>query len=183
MTLDLKKLFAASGELDKKFVDVLLKAIRDGYIKEFDYLKFKKSVQAMGEMNMDEATSYKSAFATASTMGLNKEKLLKTANHYITLLEKERTHFADALKNQRSERISGRISAIDEMKKKIELNKQKIASLEKENAVFQSKIDGADDIIQKEKDKIEDIKNKFVKAYDYLEATINKDIENIDKYI
>lgn len=183
MTLDLKKLFGANTALDKKFVDVLLKAIKDGYIKEFDYLKFKKSVQTLGQMDMDEETSYKSAFATASTIGLNKEKLLKTANHYLSLLEKERNHFADALKNQRSERISGRISAIDEMKLKIESNKQKIASLEKENAVFQSKIDGADGVIQKEKDKIEDIKNKFVKAYDYLEDIINKDIEKIDKYI
>lgn len=164
-------------------MDVLLKAIKEGNINEFDYLKFKQSVISLTDMNIDEDTSFKSAFATASTIGLNKEKLLKTADHYLKLLERERDHFADALKNQRSERISGRITGVSEMKEKLKLNLQKIEALQKENEIIQSKIDGADDLIQKEKDKIEEIKDKFVSAYSFLENTIKQDIEKIDKYI
>lgn len=183
MALDLTKIFRLDGELDKKSVSALAKALRANPIKEFDYLKFMQSVQTLKEMDMDDATSIKSAFATASTMGLSKEKLIRTANHYLKVLSKEREHFAVALKNQRTERVSSKLNEVELMKKEIQTHKKKIDQLNKEILAYQKKVDGADKVIAGEKAKIETIKNNFVQTHDHFENVIQNDLNLINKYL
>ncbi|GLR16063.1 hypothetical protein [Portibacter lacus] len=183
MNIDLNKIFNTSSELDKKFVDALLRAIKNNAIKEFDYLKFMHSVKSMQEMNMDVDTSYKSAFATAQTIGLTKEKLLKTANHYKIVLNKEREHFADALKNQRSEKISGKLEEVEILKNKILEYEEKMKQMNKEIAIYQKKIAGADSAIEKEKEKIETIKNNFVSSFEHFAEVLDHDIDSINNLL
>lgn len=184
MNIDLNKIFdTTSSELDKKFVDALLRAIKNGAIKDFDYLKFMYSVKSMQDLNMDQDTSFKSAFATAQTMGLTKDKLLKTAQHYQNILSKEREHFAEALKKQKAEKISAKAAEVEKLKEVIIQHQQKIEQLKKEMAAYQKKIDGADAVIEKEKAKIETIKNNFVNSYDHFEKVINEDIETIQNLL
>jgi len=183
MTIDLNKIFNTNPDLEKKFVDAFLRAIKNNAIKEFDYLKFMYSVKSMQDMNMDTDTSFKSAFATAQTMGLTKDKLLKTANHYKVVLAKEREHFADALKNQRSEKISGKLEEAEMLKNKILEYEAKMKQMQKEISAYQKKIEGADKAIEKEKQKIETIKNGFVNSYDHFEEVITSDIKTIDNLL
>ncbi|WP_235297004.1 hypothetical protein [Portibacter marinus] len=183
MNIDLNKIFETNGELDKKFVDALLRAIKNNAIKEFDYLKFMHSVKSMQDLNMDIDTSYKSAFATAQTIGLTKEKLLKTATHYVNVLRKEREHFADALKNQRSEKISGKLEEAEVLRNKINEYEEKMKQMEKEIAIYKKKIQGTDAAIEKEKQKIETIKNNFVTSYDHFEGVLKSDIDSINNLL
>ena len=76
MTLNLKELFSSTDDSNEKVLMKLLAAIKDGQSDQFDYLKFKMSHQALLKMGMDESTAAKSAFLTASTMGITKENLL-----------------------------------------------------------------------------------------------------------
>lgn len=179
MNIDLSKIFNPEQDLDKKFVDAMIRAIKGGAIKEFDYLKFMYSVKAMQDLDMDIATSFKSAFATAQIMGLTKEKLLNTALHYQNILHKEREHFAEALKKQRAEKISGKLTEVEMLKQKIKEYEEKIKLMQKELIGYQKKIDGADLAIEKEKEKIESIKNNFVNSYDHFAKVIENDIESI----
>ncbi len=183
MNIDLNKIFNTNSELDKKFVDALLRAVKNNAIKEFDYLKFMFSVKSMQDMNMDIDTSFKSAFATAQTIGLTKEKLLQTTEHYKNVLNKEREHFADALKNQRTEKISGKLAEVEELKKRLVEYETKIKQMQKEIALFQKKIEGADAEIQNEKEKIETIKNNFVTSFEHFEKVIEEDINSIKNFI
>lgn len=180
MAIDLNKIFKTNPDLDKKFVDALIRAVKSNAIKDFDYLKFMHSVNSMVAMDMDKDTSFKSAFATAQTMGLTKDKLLKTANHYKNVLNKEREHFADALKKQRTEKISGKLEEVELLKNKIVEYEAKMKQMQKEIDAYQKKISGADAAIQKEKQKIETIKNNFVTSYDHFENIIEDDINNIN---
>ena len=179
MNIDLKKIFSSDAELDKKFEDALIRAIKNNAIKEFDYLKFMYSVKSMQDMDMEKNTSFKSAYATARTMGLTKEKLLQTAGHYKNVLSKEREHFADALKKQRAEKIAGKVKEVEKLKKVIVQHEEKIKQLKKEMAAYQKKINGADAAIEKEKQKIASIKNNFVNSYDHFAKVIDEDIETI----
>ena len=120
MPTDLKDLFPKTIDLDTKSVQALLSALaktHDGV--SFDYLKFKESVRSLIKMEMDVSISYKSAFATAATMGLTKESLLKSAQKYIYALETERENFASALLNQRSIKVEGRRSEVKDLEQKI----------------------------------------------------------------
>ena len=76
MQSKLKSIFGNHHGLDERSINVLTKALENANLPGFDYLEFKQSLAALTQMNMDEAMAIKSAFATASTMGLTKEKLL-----------------------------------------------------------------------------------------------------------
>lgn len=183
MVIDLNKIFDTNSDLDKKFVDALLRAVKNNALKDFDYLKFMHSVKSMQDLKMDKDTSFKSAYATAQTIGLTKEKLLKTANHYKNVLNKERDHFADALKNQRTEKVSGKLAEVEALKGKIIEYEGKIKQMQKEMAAYQKKIAGADAVIEKEKEKIATIKDNFVRSFAHFEVILEEDIKSINNLL
>ena len=98
---------------DQKSINFLSSAIEKNSLKGFDYIEFKKSLKAMQDMNLDSTTAIKSAFATASTMGLTKERLLHSIQHYKNVLSKEKSQFDDALKKQVDSRIRKKQPHID----------------------------------------------------------------------
>jgi chromosome segregation ATPase len=184
MTIDLRDLFEANqSELSKKFIDALLKAMKSKAIKEFDYLKFKHSVKSLSELNLDESTAFKSAFTTASTLGLTKEKLVRTANHYGNVLDKEKLQFAEAMKNQLNEKVSKKLEEAERLKQKTEEYKLKIEKMKADMAAYQKKIQNVDTEIEKAKVKIEATRKNFMDAYELFKQTIEKDINLIDEYL
>ncbi len=184
MTTDLRDLFQGIRGLDEKSTTALLSALKNNYDNgSFDYLKFKQSVISLLKMNMDIPTSYKSAYATASTMGLTKETLAKSVDRYIYALERERESFAEALLKQKDIKVDGRRSEVDDLKKKIEDHKYKIKELEREIDIFQNRIDTVDQDVDAAQAKIDDTKEKFLHVYDALTLEIKTDKEKISKYL
>jgi len=179
--IDLKELFPHGEAASEKLYKTLLKAIADAHIKEFDYLKFKQSVSNMIEMGMDEATSIKSAFTTASTMGLTKDKLLKTAFHYQSSLTKEKEKFAQALKNKIAKDIDGKRVEAKKFVDEIASHKSKIAQLEKEIGIYQKKVDSVESVVAKAKEKIDATRDSFKTTFDDLYSQIENDVERIEE--
>ncbi len=87
---------AVDNEKDDKIIDTLLAAIEKNNLGGFDYLEFRQSLKGLEKIVVDEATRYKSAFATASTMGVTMDRLVETADYYAKILDKERDHFVKA---------------------------------------------------------------------------------------
>ena len=184
MQTDLKDLFPEAKELDQKSLNALLAAVKNNYSNgSFDYLKFKQSIISLGKMHMDESTSFKSAFATAQTMGLSKESLIKSANKYIYALEGERESFAEALLKQKEVKVDGRRSEVDDLHKKIEQHREKIKQLEREIDIFQNRIDTVDQDVDAANAKIKGTKERFLSVYEVITRSIKSDIELITKYL
>lgn len=87
------------GNVDQTILDTLFKSLSDNNLQGFDYFEYKQSLKTLRGM-LDEQTAFKSAFATAATMGITKEKLLETANFYVKVLEKEKEKFDEAARSQ-----------------------------------------------------------------------------------
>jgi chromosome segregation ATPase len=184
MIIDLEELFASPQKLDEKSSRALIRALKSKHNDStFDYIKFKQSVEALKNLDMDVATAYKSAFATAMTMGLTKDTLLKSANGYAQVLEYEKESFAQALKGQIDEKIQGRREEVNKLAQKIEDHKRKIQELEREISIFQNRIDNVDQDVESANAKIEETKAKFLEAYDVLNTHITEDIDLIKEYI
>ncbi|MBK7338395.1 MAG: hypothetical protein IPJ00_20570 [Saprospirales bacterium] len=61
----------------------MIKALEKSNLPGFDYIEYKQSLASLAEMvELDERTRYKSALASAMAFGLNKDKLLGSADHY-----------------------------------------------------------------------------------------------------
>ena len=180
MTIDLKQLFKISDELDERMINQLLKALKDGSSTNFDYIRFKQSVNALSEMNMDEATSIKSAFSTAATMGFTKDELIKSAYNYTQILKKEREEFATALKNQIELNVTGKLQEIEDVKAQISSNEKKMEQLQKENEILGQKIGIIEDQVSKSKEKIDHTKSEFLLVYEAFESKIGEDISRFE---
>ena len=183
MTNNLNNLFGTNHGLDEKSISFLTNALQAANLPGFDYLEFKQSLNALSEMHFDEEMSFKSAFATATTVGLTKAKLLETANHYKAIIEKEKEKFDAALKNQQQERIDKKKEEQQKLSDKIIEHRATIMKLQEEMAAFEKTITVINKDIASDSEKLEQQKAKFEMAHTSTINQMNKDIDGIQKYI
>jgi len=171
------------GKVTTKFMEILLAAMDKNNLDGFDYLEFKQSLKSLEKMPMDEATRYKSAFAMAKTMGATPEQLIKTAGHYVSILQQEEKKFGQALTAQRSKQIGGRESHIKKMEAGIQQKAEHIKKLTQEIEADQKKLAQVKSEISGAVVKVETTKNNFIASFNSLVAQIQQDIDNMKQYL
>ena len=183
MQNDLKMVFGNQGSTDEKSLDFLTKALEKNNLKGFDYLEFKLSLARLANMNMAEDMAIKSAFATASTVGLTKEILVSSAQHYKQILAKEKEQFQVAMQNQLNKKVRGKKQEVEKMRSQIEDWKRQIEQLQNQIIKSQATIDGADQQIKHEMEKIENTKQSFENTHQSILSQIEHDLGNIQNYL
>jgi len=171
------------GVIDAKIVEKLLQAIEKNNIDGFDYLEYKKSLKALEKMPMDEATKYRSAFATASTMGVTLDKLLETTKFYIGVLDKENDQFVNAFKSQFNDKVSGREREIAQFESIIKEKSEEIKKLTEEISKHQQQISSLKIQLEESNNKINKTQNDFKLSYDHLKSQFEGDIVKMQKYL
>ncbi|MHA7058708.1 hypothetical protein ACWGOQ_0015895 [Aquimarina sp. M1] len=174
---------SSEGVLDTKIVEKLLQAIEKNNLDGFDYLEYKKSLKALEKMPMDEATKYRSAFATAATMGVTLDKLLQTTNFYIGVLDKENEQFLGAFKNQFDSKVSGREREIAQFESIIKEKSEEIKKLTEEIAKHQQQIGDLKTKVEESNSKINKTQNDFKVSYHHLKVQFEEDIVKMKKYL
>jgi predicted phage tail protein len=183
MNNDLKKIFGTTHGLDVKSVEFLTNALEKNNLPGFDYLEFKLSLARLQEMNLPEETAFKSAYATASTVGLTKDKLVTTAQHYKQVLVNEKEQFDKALNNQLQKRVKSKQQEVGKLKTQIQAWKAQMEKLQNQIAKSQATIDTADDHIGAEMKKIEATKEHFEHTHQSILNQIDLDLQHIQGYL
>jgi hypothetical protein len=183
MTINLKELFSLHGELNERAYMSLLTAINEGQSADFDYLKFKASYKSLFEMGMDESTAAKSAFVTASTMGITKDKLLTSVQQYKNIMTREREKFAEALKHQIAQNIDAKTIEIQNLEKRAEDNLRKIEALKREEEIIKQEIQKLDTLRQEATDRINTTRDGFKSTFDLLYSEIEQDHKLYDNIL
>lgn len=181
--MKISQLLRLEGTIDQKSVDFLENAMVKQTQPGFDYLKFKQSIEQLAGLKLGEPTSLKSAFATASTMGVTKDSLLQSARHYLTILGDEKKQFDQALNNQVQQRIDSRKDELLKLQQHIEDHKRQIAKLEKQILEFQEKILRSDEEVAEAKASIDQTKMKFESTYQQFVSAIEKDMTAIQQHL
>ncbi|MEL7268405.1 MAG: hypothetical protein AAGL34_02380 [Bacteroidota bacterium] len=171
------------GIIDSKIIEKLLHAVEKNNLDGFDYLEYKKSLKALEKIPMDEATRYRSAFATASTMDVTLNKLLETTNFYLGVLEKENEQFLSALKNQFNAKVSGGQQEISKFQSLVKEKSAQIKKLTEEIAKFQEQISTMEQEVEESNAKIEKTQNDFKRTYLHLRGQFETDKEKMQKYL
>lgn len=179
--MKISQLLGLGSSTDQKSVDFLENAMVKQTQPGFDYLKFKQSVEQLAGLKLDLPTSLKSAFVTASTMGVTKDSLLQSARHYLTILGDEKKQFDQALNNQVQQRIDSKKEELLQLQQQIEDHKRQIAKLEKQILEFQDKIARSDEGVAEAKASIEQTKTKFENTYQQFVSAIELDITAIQQ--
>jgi len=179
--MKISQLLGLGSSTDQKSVDFLENAMIKETQPGFDYLKFKQSVDQLAGLKLDVPTSLKSAFMTASTIGVTKDSLLQSARHYLTILGDEKKQFDQALNNQVQQRIDSKKAELAQLQKQIEDHKRQIVTLEKQIVEFQGQIARSDEGVAEAKASIEQTKTKFENTYQQFVSAIELDITAIQQ--
>ena len=81
-------LFGENHGLDDKSIEFISKAIEKANLPGFDYLEFRMAVDNLKKMDLDEATSFKSAFA-----------ILVRVNESISYVSRHQSHQLNSEEN------------------------------------------------------------------------------------
>lgn len=177
-----KSLFSAEG-LDDRSLEFLIAALEKNNLPGFDYFEFKRAVHNLLLMELDETIAFKSAFTTAATLGVTKEKLIETAGYYRNLVSKEKEHFDNALENQNVVKVTGKQADIKRLRDQIERHKAEIVRLQDEMADYLNQINLAETAVKAESEKLEKAKSAFERTHQAVLLQMDKDVENLHKYL
>lgn len=119
-----------SGNVNDRFVKVLMEAMEAANLPGFDYLEYKKSLQNLKKMNFTDSVRYQTAFATAQSMGVTPQQLQDSAQHYLNTLNAEQKKFSVALAGQRAQQISDKESQLKQIDAEVQRQEAKIKELQ-----------------------------------------------------
>ena len=166
-----------------KFVNILLEAIEKNNIEGFDYLEYKQSLQSLSKIQMDEATQFKSAFAMASTMGVDKKKLVTSVKRYISVLKEEESKFNIALENQKKQRVNKRQGDLQLLQSEIADKEKQIELLNKQIEKSKQKLSTINNAISGAESKMLETRSSFYGSYQVVFSQMESDLKKINQYL
>lgn len=171
------------GQVQDKFLEVLFGALESNNQEGFDYLEFKDFLRSLANVPMDDSTRYKSAFATAQTMGATKEKILTSAQGYVQLLAKEESKFLEALNGQRDKNLTGKQNDIKKLEQTIQDKQAQIEKLKLDLEEHRKQIGTLESEINVASDKLGQTASDFEATYKTLVSQIQTDVKNIESHL
>lgn len=174
------QLFDELNQHDLKSLAHLSAAIENKNLKQFDYFEFKQSIHELRNL-LDEPTAMKSAFVTAKQVGMTKDNLLESIQHYLRVLSQEKAKFDAALQNQVVERVNKKREEKKKLANHVAAIQQKIKELEAQITEAQMKIDKNDDEVEAAQTKINDTQERFNEAYIAFADALQKDYDTFNK--
>lgn len=140
-----------------------------------DYFEFKQMKNAMN-MIPDETLQYQSAFAGIKISGINKEKLLSTAEEYIKVVDKEIKEFEEGYNTVYNQKVGTKKTLVENKTNEIQKLTETIQKLSEE--VNQLNIEIFTDIKDLDSDK-----EAFLSVGLQYKEEIKQEIEKIKQYI
>jgi hypothetical protein len=171
------------GKVQEKFLEVLFDALEANNQEGFDYMEFKDFLRSLANVPMDDGTRYKSAFATAQTMGATKDKILTSAQQYVVILSKEETKFQEALSSQRDRNLTGKQDEIKQLEQTIKNKEAEIEKLKSDLEGHRQQIGNLEKEINSASEKLTQTANDFAATYQALLGQIQLDVKNIESHL
>lgn len=164
---------APSG--DSRFSAHFDRLFADANIPGPDYYEFARMIVAM-RVIPDERSRYAAAFAGLQVQGLDKDRLLTTANEYLRLLAADADAFQKTVGSALQEKVHGKAAEIEE-------KTQRIQALSQEIVALQSQIGAMQNEIRENQERLDAGRNAYVAESESRRRQIQADIEKINQYI
>lgn len=171
------------GIVDNKIVEKLLQKVGEHNLEGFDYFEYKQSLKALDKMPMDEATKYRSAFATAATMGISVQHLLDSATFYLEVLQQQDENFQKEADQKKQKQVNQKEAEATRLEKQIEDYQEKIKQLQEKIKRNQIRIEEIKREVKIDKVAIDKERNNFLASFNFLRSQFVDDIAKMKKYL
>ncbi|MCB0523632.1 MAG: hypothetical protein KDC86_03835 [Saprospiraceae bacterium] len=164
-------------------MEVLASALEKNNQEGFDYFEFRQSLINLSKMPMDEATRFKSAFATAQTMGVSAAQLVESVKFYLNVLANEHARFNEAHAQQRVRLIGNREEELKKLEALIQQKTAQIEQLKQEIAQHQKNRETIHGQIGDATLKIEKTKADFDATISSVNGQLEEDMKLIQQHL
>ncbi|MGH1336375.1 MAG: hypothetical protein ACRBFS_09630 [Aureispira sp.] len=171
------------GAVDNKIVEELLQKVGESNLDGFDYFEYKQSLKALDKMPMDEATKYRSAFATASTMGVTLQQLLESVDFYLQVLDQQDDNFQKDVDKRKRKQVDQKETETTKLKQQIDNYEDQIKRLKEKIIKNQTRIEELQREVKIDKVKIDKERNNFVASFSFLRSQFTDDVAKMKKYL
>jgi hypothetical protein len=160
---------------EQRFAGYFDKLFSDANIPGPDYYEFTRMIGAMQAMP-DERARYAAAFAGLQVQGLDREKLLSTANEYLRVLTTDADQFQKTVDTALQEKVHSRSTEAEEKGRRIQELSQEMAALQQQIGALQQEVAA-------NKEKLEASRNGYAVESERRRQQILTDIGKIKEFI
>jgi len=160
---------------DQRFAGYFDKLFSDANIPGPDYYEFARMIVAMQAIP-DERARYAAAFAGLQVQGLDKDKLLSTANEYLRVLATDADQFQKTVDTAMQEKVRRRSAEAEEKSRRIEALTKEILELQQQIGALQKEVEEA-------KEKLDVSSSGYTAESERRKQQILADIEKIKQFI
>jgi hypothetical protein len=160
---------------EQRFAAYFDKLFGDANIPGPDYYEFARMIGAM-QMIADDRARYAAAFAGLQVQGLDKEKLLTTANEYLRVLSTDADQFRKTVDTALQEKVHRRNAEAEEKSRRIQALSQEILDLQQQIGALKQEI-------AESREKLDVSSNGYAAESDRRRQQVLVDIERIKQYL
>jgi DNA repair exonuclease SbcCD ATPase subunit len=173
--------FAAKedAEIKKQLASALEQANQAGY----DYFEFAQAVDAQAAIIPAEAVRFQASFAAAATMGTTVDKLLGSAQFYLSILKGKEDEFNKTVEQHMAEAVTSREKELTQYDGDMQAKAEQIKKLTEEINALQQKKTSIINEVSASKSQIEQVRNNFSATMRVFVDKINADIGKIQQYL
>lgn len=164
-----------TGQPDQRFTEYFDKLFSEANIPGPDYYEFSRMITAMQSIP-DERARYAAAFAGLQVQGLDKAKLVSTADEYLRVLAADADRFGKTLDAALQEKVHSRTAEAEEKSKRIQTLSQEILELQSQIGAMQNEIRDA-------KSKLDTNSSAYAAESERRRQQIQSDLTKIENYI
>lgn len=165
-----------SQSIDPAIQEMLNQSLQENKLSGFDYLKFICAVDETKTTGVPEEARFKMTFSTAKQLGVDKNGLLKSGQHYIEVLAQDESDFnADCTQYEKNQ-VQAREAKLSSIETTISSLGQQLAQLNQDHATLTQEL-------QQEKAKLESRKVAFRVTLENIRTTIKSNIDKINQYL
>lgn len=172
-----------AGKADEAISSNFVKALEKANLPGYDYFEFAKTVEALRPTLPAEQTLFQTAFASAVVMSVSKDKLLETAQHYLSVLDAKAQEFNQVVQQRTADTVTKREKDIADSDAAIKAKAEQIQKLTEEMNVLTTQKTATANEISENRMKIEQVQINFMATFDIFANKIKGDIDKIKKYI
>lgn len=175
---------APQAQVDGKIADQLTAALEQANLEGFDYFEFCQAVDTQKDLIPGEQARYLSIFRMASTtMKLTVDVLLKSAQHYLSVLKTKEDEFLKAVETHVSTEIVGKEKSVNDIDTSMQQKTEQIRKLTDEINAMQSQKTALQSEMAASKAEVEKVKINFNATLKVFVDKITTDIQKIQQYL
>jgi chromosome segregation ATPase len=175
--------FQPTTARDPKIEEKLKATMKAANLPGPDYFEFKQQLDVLKNVISDERTRFAAAFSSLTVQGVDKNKILESASHYVKILNAENGKFESAIASRSEEKISLKEKEVQALLQENQGFENQIENLKKNISENSGRITVLSGEISQAKNEIEGAKQRFKFTLLGFIDEIEKDAQKVGTYV